>query len=652
MDPDRRRFSGKEHIDLYVKAQGRCAMCGEELRPGWHADHVMPYSLGGPTEEDNGQALCPECNIKKGSGDIMENVRPWVYPKPLRHWQDSAARHVLAGQYGGGTDFLCVATPGAGKTVFALRVAYQLLTSGIADRVAVVCPTDHLTGQWRDKAHEVGIELQGDFRNPDGREAQDYQGVCLTYQQVASDPRPHRLNCQWKRTLAILDEIHHAGDQLQWGDKIRYAFENARYRLAISGTPFRTDRCAIPFVTYETDGHGVRHSKPDYSYSYADALGDKVCRPVLFPSFEGHMEWFWKGQERAAEFKDELPQDEARRRLRTALDLEGEWLPSIIEKADHQLTEIRDSGHRNAAGLIFAIDQDHARGIAQIVRRVTGIDPVVTISDDKDASDKIGQFALSTDRWIVAVKMISEGVDIPRLRVGIYATNVISELFFRQAVGRFMRFTPGIEEQSAYLYIPADAQLVEYATAIMEERDHQLMEEMRFQDRSLQEWIDSRMEREERAYLFEPASSSQAMADDVVFLGESYTGAEIAAAHDVREAAGIAFGMITDVLVARILKAADAMPKIIGPQQDMAHTPEQSLEQRKDNLRKIARRLVTKYRQALLDNGACEEEADYREINRELNKAIGIPAIKDATEDQLKKRVSLLQEWTERERSR
>jgi type I site-specific restriction endonuclease len=248
--------------------------------------------------------------------------------------------------------------------------------------------------------------------------------------------------------------------------------------------------------------------------------------------------------------------------------------------------------------------------------------------------------------------MISEGVDIPRLRVGIYATNVISELFFRQAVGRFVRFTPGIEEQSAYLYIPADAQLVEYATAIMEERDHQLMEEMRFQDRSLQEWIDSRMEREERAYLFEPASSSQAMADDVVFLGESYTGAEIAAAHDVREAAGIAFGMITDVLVARILKAADAMPKIIGPQQDMAHTPEQSLEQRKDNLRKIARRLVTKYRQALLDNGACEEEADYREINRELNKAIGIPAIKDATEDQLKKRVSLLQEWTERERSR
>ena len=65
--------------------------------------------------------------------------------------------------------------------------------------------------------------------------------VVVTYAQVASHPTRHRVRTENRKTLVIFDEIHHGGDAKTWGEAIREAFDDATRRLALTGTPFRSD---------------------------------------------------------------------------------------------------------------------------------------------------------------------------------------------------------------------------------------------------------------------------------------------------------------------------------------------------------------------------------------------------------------------------
>jgi superfamily II DNA or RNA helicase len=188
----------------------------------------------------------------------------------------AAGRRLLPAR--GPRDFLAVATPGAGKTTFALRVAAELLERGVVQAVTVVAPTEHLKRQWADAAARVGIALDPQFRNAQGAAGRDFTGVAVTYAQVAAHPVLHRRRTELRRTLVVLDEIHHAGDALSWGDAVREAFEPAARRLALTGTPFRSDVNPIPFVAYAPGADGVRRSASDYSYGYGEALRDGVVR--------------------------------------------------------------------------------------------------------------------------------------------------------------------------------------------------------------------------------------------------------------------------------------------------------------------------------------------------------------------------------------
>jgi superfamily II DNA or RNA helicase len=270
--------------------------------------------------------------------------------------------------------------------------------------------------------------------------------------------------------LVILDEIHHAGESRSWGDGVRTAFAPAVRRLCLSGTPFRSDQNIIPFVRYQGD-----EAQSDYEYSYGQALKDRaVVRPVYFPRINGRMEWTAPdGQEYSATFDDPLVRELANQRLRTALDAEGEWLPAVLEQAHAQLMHLR-AADPAAAGLVIAMDQDHARGIARIFQERFGVLAAIATSDDPSASKRIGDFVDSRAPWIVAVRMVSEGVDIPRLRVGVYATNTVTDLFFRQAVGRLVRWTGSLARQSAYVFIPDDFRLRKFAATIAEQRRHSL----------------------------------------------------------------------------------------------------------------------------------------------------------------------------------
>jgi len=390
----------------------------------------------------------------------------------LRPWQRAAFDLFRAHER---PDFLAVATPGAGKTTFALTCARWALGEQ-RRRLIVVAPTSHLKTQWAQAAHRLGLELDPDW-TPAGGLARDVHGLVTTYQHVATAGTAKALRGLADDAFVILDEVHHAGDERAWGDSIRLAFDTAHRRLSLSGTPFRSDAASIPFVDYQTTAEGdtsVNH----YTYGYADALRDGgVVRPVYFPRFDGLMEWSAPdGRLISANFHDELARDQMAQRLRAALSLEGDWLPAVMRQAHDRLMAIRSTpgGQPDAGGLVIAMDQAHAHGIAQLIRQHFHVPADVVVSDDPTASNRIARFAETDAPWLVAVRMVSEGVDIPRLRVGVYATTVSTELFFRQAVGRFVRWQRDRGSQKAYVFLPDDPRLRTHAFQIAEARRHVL----------------------------------------------------------------------------------------------------------------------------------------------------------------------------------
>ncbi len=385
----------------------------------------------------------------------------------LRPWQRAAFDQFRASAH---PDFLAVATPGAGKTTFALTCARATLAEE-RRRLIVVAPTSHLKVQWSLAAHRLGLQLDPDWA-PDQGLARDVHGLVTTYQQVAMGKSADKLRGLAADSMVILDEVHHAGHERAWGDGIRQAFELAAKRLSLSGTPFRSDSAKIPFVRYDVTAEGdLAHS--DYTYGYSDALRDGgVVRPVYFPRVDGQMEWSTpSGDVLRASFGDELTRDQESARLRTALSLDGDWIATVLGQAHDRLRLIRQS-QPDAGGLVIAIDQEHAQGIARVLRNRFDTPADVVVSDDPSASKKIAEFATNDRPWLVAVRMVSEGVDIPRLRVGVYATTTSTELFFRQAVGRFVRWQSGSPSQKAYVYVPDDPRLRHHAFQIAEARRH------------------------------------------------------------------------------------------------------------------------------------------------------------------------------------
>lgn len=330
-------------------------------------------------------------------------------------------------------------------------------------RVLAVVPREHLKAQLSSAMAAAGIALDYRFENAAATLAPDMHGAVVTYQQLAFAPQTYRSLARVP-TLVILDEIHHAADQATWGSALREAFEHAAYRVGMSGTPFRSDGGAIPFVEYERG-----ESQAAYAYDYTQALRDGVCRPLVFPLQGGYAQWVSAdGEIRSANFDDALRSRALQsERLRTALTQER-WLGDVIAKAHAKLLELRET-HPEAGGLAVAMNQQHARFIAQLMRDRIGVDPEIVVSDEEGASRRIGAFARSRDPWIVAVHMVSEGVDIPRLRVGIFASNVNTEMYFRQFCGRFVRTQRVGGKQHAFVYVPDDPRLRELASRVTQD---------------------------------------------------------------------------------------------------------------------------------------------------------------------------------------
>jgi superfamily II DNA or RNA helicase len=466
-------------------------------------------------------------------------VRAYAAPstQALRGWQRRALVRYLTAQP---RDFLAVATPGSGKTAFALRIAGELLAEGVVERVTVVVPTEHLKVQWARAAAGVGMALDPKFSNSSAQNSDEYHGVVVTYAQVASHPGRHRVRTENRKTLVVFDEIHHGGDAKSWGEAIREAFGDASRRLALTGTPFRSDDSAIPFVTYERGPDGLERSQADHTYGYSEALADGVVRPVVFLAYSGESRWRDSaGEEHAARLGEPLTAEHTARAWRTALNPAGEWMPAVIAAADTRLQQKRQHVP-DAGGMIIASDQTAARAYADLLTTITGEAPTVVLSDDKGSSDRITAFSQGTSRWLVAVRMVSEGVDVPRLAVGVYATSASTPLFFAQVIGRFVRSRRAGETASVFL--PSVPTLLQLASELEAQRNHVLGKPHRESDGLDDELLaDAAKQKDESSELdngFEMLGADAEL-DQVIFDGSSFGTATPAGSDEEADFLGI-----------------------------------------------------------------------------------------------------------------
>lgn len=386
----------------------------------------------------------------------------------LRVWQGEAIRQYI--DLGYPKDYTLTATPGAGKTNFALNLAKLMLAKKMIDRVVVVVPTDHLRTQWADAASKMGIILDPTLGN-DRVIKKDYHGYISTYPQVASNPLLHQRRTERPRqTLVILDEIHHAGDGLSWGEGIKFAFEDASRRLSLTGTPFRTSPTEkIPFVKYEEEGEFL-NSIADYTYGYGEALADGVVRPVMFAAYTGVARWSNNAGEAVASLGEDDNREKEAAAWKTILKPDGKWVPHVLAAAISRLDEIRNNGNPDAGLLVLASDQESAKAYAQVLKRLSGVMPTVVLSEDPKASKKISEFHSGTGKYLVAVRMVSEGVDVPRLAVLVWLTSYRTPLFFAQAVGRVVRARKPTEH--ATVFLPAVKPLLLLASDLERQRNH------------------------------------------------------------------------------------------------------------------------------------------------------------------------------------
>jgi superfamily II DNA or RNA helicase len=640
---NRRFFSRAERRVLFDLADGKCSICGEPLGEDFHADHIVPYARGGVTDVANGQAVCVRCNSAKGA-TMAE------FPYDLRGWQVEAYDAYRAG----GSNVLINATPGAGKTLFALYVAHQeMLITGNAKFLVVVVPTDALRIQWQREATQVGIHLATEFDARAGL-ASDYHGVVTTYQTIAARARETRLGLRAitsrQRTLAVIDEIHHVGESKTWGDALTEALSPCYSRLLITGTPFRNDRNIIPFVEYETLAGGGLQCKPNYSYGYGQALRDNVVRPVYFQTFDGDVSWFTdEGEHITASLDDELPQREAAQRHRHLYNPNGDFLKTVLNDAHEQLLKLRADDPR-AGGLIVTQDTKHAWAVARVLESIVGHQVTVVVSRDARGdfilpgviANQLDRYRNGTDDWLIAVKMVSEGVDIKRLRVGVWATNVESPLFFRQVVGRILRVDSRSEEsQTAHMYIPRLPAIVQLAEEMEQERAHVIDDLDSIADDL--EGMDDDEEREPiRPRLTSMFDSTSGFAADLIHNATQYTTAELERARVILAEMNEGLATTQIVLIARTLRHL-GMNAPDEPAQRSAPA-DKPLEQQKHELRRKGGAITR--RGAILvelSNG----DLTHDQIARAINNAQNVVNINACSLDQLHERVRILDAWLE-----
>jgi superfamily II DNA or RNA helicase len=379
----------------------------------------------------------------------------------LRQWQAECINLALK-QYQNGTNhFLALATPGAGKTLMASELADQLLKTNLIDLVICFSPSSIVS---QDFSQSLQLRINERFDGLLGA-----KGHSLTYQSLQYLDDNFWQLFERYRVFVIFDEIHHcAGSNIDnanaWGEQIILNIQDkARYTLALTGTPWRSDAAPIVLSNYI---HPSNKISCDYVYGLSEAITDDVCRVPQIIAIDNNnisvvddVETKTFSSFKSLLMESVVPYQEI---------IENEAvIKYVISSAQKKLNWIRTL-NSDAAGLIVASSVEHARQISTLMKTNFNEETVVVTYRESEPTSIIKHFRYARSKWIISVGMISEGTNIPRLQVCCHLTNIKTEMHFRQILGRILRMT-GSKNQEAVMYMPAEPKLLEYAYRVKQD---------------------------------------------------------------------------------------------------------------------------------------------------------------------------------------
>lgn len=407
----------------------------------------------------------------------------------LRNWQITAREELRrAWLTSTSTKALIAACPGAGKTLFTALLIRELLIEDEIHLAIVLAPTTNIQLLWVEVVNAIGVKATAEASNASLRwrrdenvsMTEDNVVLVLTYSQLARDSELiAELARRAGHTLVVGDEIHHADDDATYGEAVQTLADACVLTLALSGTPFNSEGGSLALCETVIDidpvnSKPIRRTIPTYVYSYSDALNDRVCRPVEFIKVYGRGEATYRLLSNGQLFKriTDLAAQRKADRLSILLDPEGEFMEECARQGVRKLAELRAAGDKRAAMLVVAENRAHGSQMKRLIDRICEAENQTFLvqeiyNDTPKAHDRIEDLGSDTTDIVVSVRMISEGVDVKRLRVGLFATNWMTRMFFIQFVGRFVRWEDRLDQaQFATVIIPAHVTLLQYALEI------------------------------------------------------------------------------------------------------------------------------------------------------------------------------------------
>jgi len=412
-------------------------------------------------------------------------------PVKLRPWQTEALVKAKIWLLDERRDrhFLVNAAPGSGKTILACAIAQILIEADEIDRVVVIAPRAEVVNQWADDFKFVTDRFMAKVTARDGDIGSLELDVCATWSAVQGLLPELQAVCRTDRVLVICDEHHHAAVEATWGTSAESAFADATFALVLTGTPIRSDGAETAWLAYDQTGAIDHPEDGTYTLTYGDAVDLGYCRPVTFHRHEGRFSIDLDDGSRvrvSGHAPAELP-SELRRipGLQRTLDfyklactplfesdgftpLRTGYQATMIDWGIDKLAELR-LRMPNAGGLVIAPTIEMADYMAELIELIEGERPVVVHSNTPNVESKIKAFRNTDKRWLVSVAMISEGVDIKRLRVLLYLPSAHTELAFRQAIGRVVRTAGPDDDTRAYVVMPSFETFEVYARRVEEE---------------------------------------------------------------------------------------------------------------------------------------------------------------------------------------
>lgn len=416
------------------------------------------------------------------SAQMKLKLRPWQQQALIKanKWlvQDRKDKH-----------FLINAAPGAGKTLAACAIAQTLIELGEVDRVIVIAPRAEVVNQWGEDFRRVTGRHMAKVTARDGDIGAMGIDVCATWSAVQGLLPEFQAVCGSARVLVICDEHHHAAVEAAWGTSADGAFANARFVLVLTGTPIRSDGEQSVWLAYDDQGAIDHPDEGTYTLTYGEAVELGYCRPVTFHRHEGRFTVDLDAEHRvqvSGHKQASLPPELMRiPGLQTALDfyrlaripqfeadnrtpLRAGYQATMLEWGGEKLTELR-CRMPDAGGLVIAPTIEMAEYMAFLLETIEGERPILVHSHMPSPEARIKAFRNTTKRWLVSVAMVSEGVDIPRLRVLVYLPNALTELAFRQAIGRVVRTAGPVDDTRAYVVMPSFETFEHFARHVEEE---------------------------------------------------------------------------------------------------------------------------------------------------------------------------------------